>query len=115
MNKGELIYLASPYSHLNDSVKQERFESVNKVAAKLMSDGFYIFSPISHTRPIEIAGNLPGDWKYWEGYDRAIISACKGLMVLKLSGWETSIGVNAEINIAKELTIPIEYIEYNDF
>lgn len=111
MNKGELIYLASPYTHKEDSVKQERFEKVNKAAARLMVDGYYIFSPISHTRPIEIAGALPGDWQYWEGYDRAIIKACKGLMVLRLPGWEKSTGVTAEIKIATELGLPIEYID----
>lgn len=114
MNKGELIYLACPYTHKDPKVIQERFEAVNKLASALMSEGFYIFSPISHTHPIALAGNLPGGWDYWEGYDKAIISRCAGLWVFKLPGWEQSKGVQAEIKIAKEIGLPIEYIDYED-
>jgi hypothetical protein len=112
MNKGELIYLASPYTHKDPSVVENRFKDVSKVAAKLMSDGFYIFSPISHTHPIAMAGSLPGDWQYWEGYDRTIIKNCKCLLVLKMDGWDISKGVQSEIKIAKELGIPVEYMEH---
>lgn len=112
MNKGELIYLACPYSHEDKMVMEERFKAVNKLAASLMGEGYYIFSPISHTHPIAIEGALPRGWEYWEGYDRTIIKACKGLCVFKLNGWKESVGVQAEIKIAQELGIPVDYIEY---
>ena len=118
MNKGELIYLATPYSHKDPKVMEKRFDDVNKVAAKLMSEGFYVFSPISHTHPIKLAGSLsggvrslPGGWDYWEGFDRTMIKNCKCLVVLKLEGWEQSTGVQAEIKIAKELGLSVEYID----
>lgn len=114
MNKGELIYLACPYTHKDPKVMEERFRAVSKLAAAFMSEGFYIFSPISHTHPIAIEGDLPRGWEYWEGYDRTIIKACKGLWVFKLPGWKQSTGVQAEIKIAEELGIPVEYIEYED-
>jgi len=113
----QLIYLAVPYSYKDSdpakvmAVKEERFQAVNKVAAKLMAEGNYIFSPISHTHPIALAGSLPGDWQYWEGYDRCILSSCKKLMVLRLPGWETSTGVTEERKIAEELGIPVEFID----
>lgn len=111
MNK-ELIYLAVPYSDKDPAVQEARFNIVNKVAAKLMAEGKYIFSPISHTHPIALAGKLPGDWQFWEGYDRCILSCCCKLTVLRLPGWEKSTGVQAEIKIATELGIPIDYIEH---
>ncbi len=111
MNKGELIYLASPYTSNDPSILLERFRKVCVVAGKLISEGFYIFSPIAHTHPISVASKLPGDWQYWEGYDRAIIKNCKCLVVLKLEGWEQSKGVQSEINIAKELGLSVEYID----
>ena len=114
MNKGELIYLACPYMHSDPAVIEDRVRHVNKLAGALINEGFYIFSPISHSHPIAKEVDLPGDWKFWEGYDRAIIAFCKGLYVFKLPGWEKSIGVAAEIKIAKEMGIPIEYIEYED-
>jgi hypothetical protein len=111
MNKGELIYLASPYSHSDPAVKESRFRDVCKVAARLMAEGYYIFSPIAHTHPIALAGSLPGDWQYWAGYDREIIKNCKFVLVFRLNGWEESAGVQAEIKLAKELGIPIEYLD----
>lgn len=113
----KLIYLACPYSYKDSDpakimqIKEERFLAVNKAAAKLMEQGNYIFSPISHTHPIAMAGNLPGGWDYWEGYDRCMLSCCKKIIVLRLAGWETSTGVQAEIKIGQELGIPVEYID----
>jgi hypothetical protein len=107
-----LIYLAVPYSHADDSVCAHRFEAVNKVAAKLMKEGKHIFSPISHTRPIALAGELPHGWDYWQSYDRCILECCGKMIVLKLEGWETSKGVTGEIAIANELEIQVEYMDY---
>lgn len=108
--KNKLIYLACPYSHADHAVMVDRWNSVNKVAAKLMSDGHYIFSPISHTHPIAEHG-LPRGWEYWKGYDRRMIESCDEIIVLKLDGWEASTGVQAEIEIGKELGIPVSYID----
>ena len=75
-----------------------------------------MFSPISHTHPVAEAGAngtpLPRGWDYWEGYDRLMIECCDDVIVLRLPGWETSTGVQAEIKIGKELEIPVEYVDY---
>lgn len=107
----ELAYLAVPYSHKDRAVMVERFHKVNKVAAKYMAEGKYVFSPISHSHPIGDAGELPRGWEYWEGFDRIMIGACSKLIVLRLDGWKESTGVQAEIKIANERGIPIEYID----
>ena len=60
MGKPELIYLASPYSDPDPWVKENRFLAVCTKAAKMMSEGAYVFSPIAHTHPIAKYG-LPGD------------------------------------------------------
>lgn len=54
-----LIYIAVPYSHKEESVRLARFESVNRAACFLMNKGYHVFSPISHTHPIALAGDLP--------------------------------------------------------
>jgi len=112
MTDKKIVYLAAPYSHKDPAIKQSRFEQINKVAAKLMSEGVILFSPISHTHPIALAGSLPGNWEFWATYDRAILENCKKIIVLKLDGWKESTGVSAEIDIAKELNIPVEYMEF---
>jgi len=105
-----LVYLACPYSHESLSVMELRFHAVNRVAAKLMGQGLLMFSPISHTHPIAVAGNLPKGFDFWEKYDRAVLSCCGRVIVLMVPGWETSTGVQAEIRISQAMGIPIEYM-----
>ena len=109
-----IVYLATPYSHPNPIVRNERFLAANKTAAELLQHGIHVFSPISHTHPIALAGNLPTHWEFWEAYDRAFLSHCKALLVLTLPGWKESKGVSSEIAIAKSLGIPINYIAPNE-
>jgi hypothetical protein len=111
MNKGELIYLACPYLHKDHQVVLDRVKAVNRTAGLLIAEGFYIYSPISHSHPIAQEVDLPGDWNFWQGFDRVMLKACKCLVVLRLPGWEQSIGVKAEIGIANELGLPVEYID----
>lgn len=106
-----LIYLAVPYSHPDPAVRLARFETVNKHAATMMQNGLHIFSPISHTHPIALAGSLPLGWEFWRAYDRAILQVCSKLVVLCLDGWHESKGVKGEIEIADELGIPVEFID----
>jgi hypothetical protein len=106
-----LVYLAVPYSHTDSNVKELRFHAANKKGAELMKQGLMVFSPISHSHPMSIDAELPGDWEFWEQFDRAYLSCCHKLFVLMIDGWKTSTGVQAEIKIALEMGLPIEYIE----
>lgn len=105
-----LIYLASPYSHPDPAIMQARFETVCCAAAHFMGEGVHIFSPIAHSHPIALAGELPRGFEFWESYDRKILAACSALWVLMMDGWKESKGIGAEIVIAKEFKLPIEYI-----
>ncbi len=105
-----MIYLASPYSHESPAVEEERFHAVCARAAEMMRAGVHVFSPIAHAHPISHYG-LPGDWSYWEAYDRAMLTRCDALTVLRLPGWERSTGVQAEIQIARELGIPVDFVD----
>ena len=105
------IYLATPYSTNADSVLRiARFEAVNIVAAKLMSEGNLVFSPISHTHPIVLAGDLPTGWEFWKEYDRSFIEWADEVHVFKQDGWQISTGVTAEIKIANEMGKSVQYI-----
>ena len=75
----------------------------------MMQAGDLVFSPIAHTHPIAAYG-LPGDWSFWQAYDRAMLECCNELAVLQLDGWSESIGVQAEIAIAKELNLSVRFI-----
>lgn len=106
-----MIYLACPYSHLDSNVREYRFMKANQMAALLMRDGHIVYSPISHTHPIAMEGDLPLDWSYWQSVDEFYIRLCERVIVLMLTGWESSKGVQAEIEIARALDKPVEFME----
>lgn len=108
-NEKTLVYLATPYSHESEEVREQRFNNVNKYAAELIKKGFHVYSPISHSHPINKVGNLPTSWKFWKEHDEAILQHCKKLIVLCQEGWKESVGVQAEIEIAQSYRIPVEY------
>lgn len=104
------VYLAVPYTGTPEQ-QEERFLRVNTVAADLMSEGVLVFSPISHTHPIALAGNLPVGWDFWKEYDFTFIEWADEMHVLMLDGWVDSTGVNAEVELARKLGMPIVYLE----
>ena len=113
--KKELWYLAAPYSHDDPYVKALRFLQINKVTAHLFNEGYFIFSPISHTHPVRevsCAGDwtIDGGWEFWEEYDTLMLSKCNGIFILKLRGWDLSVGVSAERKIAKKLKLPEKFV-----
>lgn len=107
----ELVYLASPYSHVDPAVKQQRYEEVCKKAAQLMSAGYLVFCPIAHSHPIETLG-MPdiksGDW--WLRQDFALLKHCDKMIVYMMDGWGESYGVKKEIEFASRNGIPIEFV-----
>ncbi len=105
-----MIYLASPYSHPDPDVREQRFLAACRAAASLMRDGEFVYAPICHSHPIAQFG-LPWDWDYWEATNRAHLTRCTELFVLTIDGWIDSVGVQAEIRIAAELDMPITYID----
>lgn len=108
--KTEIEYLSIPYSHPDMLIRKNRFEVANKITADLMKQGRIIFSPISHCHPLTDYG-LPGAWDYWKKYNREFLKICKRLIIVKLDGWEESVGVTAELKIADEEGITIEYMD----
>ena len=104
------LYLATPYTHPDKRVREYRFEMVTITTGRLMREGLTVFSPISKMHPVAERCGLPTDWEYWEKYDRIAIAHCKELWVLTLDGWDASVGVKAEIEIAKEMGKPVIYL-----
>ena len=111
----EFTYLASPYSASGEHarcIEKERFEQVCVVGSDLFRRGTHVFCPISHSHPIrDIGGMLPGSFSFWETYDQRMLAMCDTLTVCKLDGWQESVGVTAEVAIAKALGKPIREID----
>lgn len=113
-NKGKLVYLATPYTHEDKAVEALRFRQVTEVSGLLVRNGVANVSPItqSHEQHIYVP-NLPTTWDYWKSVDEIILSRCDEIYVLCIEGWDKSVGVTAEIEIAKSLKMPVKYIMYS--
>lgn len=105
-----MIYLASPYSHIDPAVRLQRFETVCFVAANLMKEGHHIFSPIAHTHPICLKLDLPFAFEFWKSLDEEMITFCSDFWIVRMDGWSISKGVAAETAFAVKLGKSIRYI-----
>ena len=101
-------YLASPYSSPAPAVRHLRFRAALDAAARLMADGHVVFSPIAHSHPIEATcfpDPKPG--AFWKAQDEPLLRAASRLIVLQIDGWRESRGIQWEIEVAREIQIPI--------
>jgi nucleoside 2-deoxyribosyltransferase len=104
-----MIYLASPYSHPDPAVREERYRAACQAAAALLLAGQPVCSPIVHSHPL-VAYGVPTGWVFWSRFDRALLARCDEVLVLMLDGWQESVGVQAEIRIARALGKPVRYL-----
>jgi hypothetical protein len=105
-----MIYLASPYTHADPWIMEERYLRAARVLAGLLAQGLWTYSPIVHCHELAKIVALPKDAKFWEAYDFAMIAKSDRLLILRIDGWETSRGVAAEKAEAERLGIPVGYI-----
>jgi hypothetical protein len=116
-----LTYLAVPYSfkHADPAavalVHETRFMEATLAAAWVMNTfGWNVFSPITHSHPLHKHATMRGDWEFWKQIDTEYLQLCCRIVVLAIDGWKTSTGVQAEIQIAKDLGIPVYFITVDD-
>lgn len=111
------IYLATPYSFkskiplLGRLIMWCRCRTVTKVAAILMGEGHNVFSPITHSHHIARIGKLPQlDHEFWLRMDKWYVDRCDQVYVLNVVGWSKSVGVQREIEWAKEQNKSVYFI-----
>ena len=104
-----LVYLAAPYNHPDPAVTQARMEAFYIAAANLTNEGYHVVSPLLF-HPIASRGLVGGDWKFWKEHAGALLTVCERLYVLTLEGWLDSEGVTSEIELARQLGLPITYL-----
>jgi len=107
-----LIYVGSPYTHADEKVALQRLNAVTRFCGQKMKDGFHVFSPITHGVPIAESVELSTEWDFWKDDCTLMLSKCDKLIVLQLDGWVFSKGLQAEVNIARELGLEIEYVRF---
>ncbi len=83
---------------------------MNQACKTLMERGLNVFSPIGHSHPLHEIG-MKGDWSFWKRVDTQYLRLSNRMVVLTLPGWEESVGVQAEIKIAKKLKLQVCYMD----
>lgn len=108
------IYLACPYSHEDEQIKQVRFFKCLEQARYLTSIGHGVFAPIvsGHMLVSGMPEHL-GVWKHWAWLDEAALAACELLEVMCMDGWTESVGIGHEVRRAKWLFKNIEYLRFD--
>jgi hypothetical protein len=109
-----VIYLASPYTDRSNIVMENRYRMALEAAAELTKAGLCIYSPIVHFHPMACIYDMPRDFTFWETLSRMMIDCAEGFWVLKLSGWESSIGIAKESEYAYELGLEPHYLDWED-
>lgn len=111
----KLYYLASPFSNDDKRIQESNRVWVCRKAGELIEKGIAVVSPIAHNLAvIKETGDMNTGWAHWREHDLAILSKCDKVIVLKLPGWEQSVGVAEEVKKANELDIPVDYIEMGE-
>jgi len=108
----KVIYLASPYSHENLIVLNDRVLSAASVGGKLMRTTGHVFMvPVPHSHMIGEMLNNSLDHQFWLKQCFGLLERCDEIWIVTLNGWKESVGINLEIEYAKSLGIPIRTID----
>lgn len=113
IQKDKLFYLASPYSHKSEAKRTERFEEAAKIITEFHNLGYKYFSPIVHSHPMVKYG-VGTSFEFWDEYDYYLLSLCHCVVVAKMAGWRRSNGIKKEVTRAKELNIPVYYLDISN-
>jgi hypothetical protein len=113
--RNKFLYIASPYSHKDERVRNRRFLEITKIGTKIFQKyGYALFLPITQSVLMSKIGKMHGDWATWKKQDLPALSRCDELWVIKMDGWKESTGVQAEIRFARKHNIPIKYLNPNE-
>jgi hypothetical protein len=108
-----IVYLASPYSNPSPSIQDHREQQITRIGALLtLKHKTPMFMPITQSAAMKrFVPQLGTTFEYWKGIDLPAIDGCAEVWVVKMPGWNESIGVMHEIRYAKENQIPVKYID----
>lgn len=116
LDSGSIIYVASPFTHDDESIKEYRKQINEKVCSHLIKNGFCAISPIAYgCMLIDKHWLINDDFTYWELFCLTLLKKSDMMYIVRLDGWDKSIGVLSEIDFALKNSIPIMFIDPIDF
>jgi hypothetical protein len=109
---GSYFYMATPYSKYEQGI-HVAFLHACQAAAWLVRHGVPAYSPIAHTHPIALHGEMdPLDHDIWLPADRPMMDAAGGLLIVRMPGWSRSYGIQVEADVFAAAGKPVEYLPW---
>lgn len=108
-------YISNPYNG-TDEEKEDRARVASKACAALLKKGIHAWSPIVHNHAMmkDHEFSLEERRSLILDFDFSLLRAARGMIVLTIDGWDRSYGVRAELNLCRELSIPVQYLSPAD-
>ena len=107
----KLVYLASPYTAKgNPALEIWRYKEALRYVGEALGKPYFVYSPIVYFHPVALFMEVSGEATAWQDYNKCMLVQAQELRVLKLPGWDKSLGVAEEITWAKKYKLPISYV-----
>ncbi len=103
-----MYYIAAPYWHASEAVRNERRNQVIAYSMMLTRQGILNYSPLLYSDKFKKTAVSEG---YWLEHGLRMVDACDIVRVLCLDGWNESGGIKGEIERAEAQGKKIEYVE----
>jgi len=103
MNTNKTLYIAHPYTR---NIKKN-LKKVIKIANEYLDKGYVIFSPITHSHPIDKKKYREPEFWYKQDLRLLELFDC----ILMCPGWENSKGCMMELTKARTFGLKIIYYE----
>jgi hypothetical protein len=114
LKKFDLIYIGTPYSRYPGGI-DAAFVDACRITARLLREGLSVYSPIAHTHPVAIHGNIdPLDHSIWLPFDAAMMDKSDAMIVAVMTGWESSHGIGHEIEAFVVAGKPVYFMKPDD-
>lgn len=109
------IYVMSPYTGSRKEMEW-RFTVATKYTAALIKGGNMAFSPITHSHLIAKYGGLSPVFEFWRDWNLSLIDLWADVgHLLKLPGWDISVGVSGEIDRFTDLDKAVHEINQEQY
>ena len=70
LNKKNVYYLASPYSHKDKFVQESRYIETLRWGSELTKAGYFLIEPIAMSHAVSKIADLPTGYEFWKTRDR---------------------------------------------
>lgn len=104
---GKFYYLASPYTHEDPAVVEQRVELAHQYYSEFTVHGLHIHNATYESHRAARTHKLPTHYQFWLAHNSAFIIPSAGVIVAEIDGHEQSNGVRSEIEEARRLGLPV--------